>query len=124
MTEQEIFDAVVAHLLKQKARAMAPAFEGDMMCAYHGSDGKACAIGCLIPANEYKDWFEGLSVDEIYKSVSTIKDARPLFLEELQRLHDNHEVNTWPEMLVKFAKHWKIQWEHLPQLKNLPNGVA
>jgi hypothetical protein len=55
MTPQEIFDKVATHLAKQGHRAV----DGDS-CMYRGSKGTMCAMGCLIPDEEYNhDTMEG-----------------------------------------------------------------
>jgi hypothetical protein len=47
-TEQEVFDQVARHMLKQRARSWLQ----DDVCAYRGADGLKCAAGCLISDEE------------------------------------------------------------------------
>lgn len=55
---QEVFDYIVAFLLKQGARSVG----GDGACRYRGDDGTMCAIGCLLPDETYDPWMEGLGL--------------------------------------------------------------
>ena len=57
MTNQQIFNKVAKHLLKQGRRAR----DGNG-CAYRGENGTKCAVGCLIPDALYDDRLEGSSV--------------------------------------------------------------
>ena len=61
MTQQEIFDTVLAHLRKQGKAAMDDKGNGQ----YRGLDGTACAVGCLIPDELYDPLIENISSDEI-----------------------------------------------------------
>ena len=47
-TEQEVFDQVARHMLKQNARS----WSQDGACAYRGEEGLKCAAGCLISDEE------------------------------------------------------------------------
>lgn len=89
MTDQEIFDTVVSHLLQQGK----PASDGDY-CVYRTTDGLKCAIGVLIPDDEYIPTMEGcpLSDDipdsEINKWVASNYPNQFELLVALQTLHD------------------------------------
>lgn len=65
MTEQEIFDTVLAHLREQRRAALGD----DGECQYRGLGGTACAVGCLIPDELYDPLIEGLSVATIIEAV-------------------------------------------------------
>ena len=55
MNAQEIFDKVATHLSKQGHRAF-----DDNACMYRSPNGDKCAMGCLIPDEEYNaDTMEG-----------------------------------------------------------------
>lgn len=86
MTNQEIFDRVVRHLAKQGR----PAAYDDGTCAYRMPDGEACAIGCLIPDENYSRRLEGKSCYQ-----PSVRAAAGLTAEQangigaaLQRCHD------------------------------------
>ena len=73
MDKQEVFDTVCRHLAVQKTRSVfdetvegTPTDSGPVQkairCAYRGtgsSEGLKCALGCLIPDEEYEAWMEG-----------------------------------------------------------------
>lgn len=63
VNKQEVFDTVVRHLGKQGERAVAyDAYDEGSRCVYRASDGKKCAVGCLIPDEMYKPEMEGGSI--------------------------------------------------------------
>ncbi len=128
MTEQEIFDRVATHLLKQGRKATelaAISHGGDSMlrCRYRTDDGLRCAVGCLIPDEVYTPAIEGVTVFEVAEKLIPT-DARAVFLflsalessgidhndgalmsllQSLQELHDASEPEAWPEELAKLA---------------------
>lgn len=55
---QTIFDRVASHLLAQKASA----FDHDGNCVYRNYQGLKCAVGCLIPDQDYTSKIEGFSI--------------------------------------------------------------
>ena len=61
MTQQEIFDVVLAHLRKQGEAAVDDLDE----CQYRGPDGTSCAVGCLIPDELYDPLIENVSAIQI-----------------------------------------------------------
>lgn len=58
--KQYIFDFVVKHLLEQGVRAVKDGF-----CRYRGTNGTACAVGCMIPEKLYDTVLESLFVTEL-----------------------------------------------------------
>lgn len=98
MTNQEAFDKVVQHLKTQKEQSFGPFTNqyGNTQhsCLYRGPDGLKCAVGALIPDEEYKPEFEGLAVLSLMrrKPASLIGLDRDLLL-ELQRVHDS--IDDW-----------------------------
>lgn len=118
MTPQEIFDAVSSHLLKQNERSTRPSGG----CAYRSEDGLKCAVGCLIPDEKYSYTMEGTRV--LTRAVfSTLpfevaldesgywaKDDRITLLDELQLIHDQHDVSYWPTRLRDLAERWKLKF--------------
>lgn len=86
MTEQEVFDKVVAHLLQQQAYCESENSEP----LYRGVNGTKCAIGCLIPDEQYSIDMEQKDVISIvnrYPSLPFVDVNLHLML-TLQRLHD------------------------------------
>lgn len=111
-TAQELFDIVVAHLRKQGAKAMNP--NGN--CLYRTKDGLSCAVGCLIPDNEY---YSDLEYDNL-PSIIQNRKLSTMLLEEfnehskllvrLQEVHDLNEVYEWEEKLQKVANEFKLNY--------------
>ena len=99
MTEQEIFDTVLAHLREQGKAAATD----DGGCRYRGADGTACAVGCLIPDELYDPVIEGLGVGRIIEAV--VPDYRQDQTQELLPI------------LARIKNH--IGAEHLPLLNEL-----
>lgn len=114
MNKQEIFDTVARHLATQGHRAAVRTELGDR-CRYRLHNGDRCAIGCLIPDEEYITDLEGGGVAAIFNyltgkamTVSNYSSARAAvitaeklpvtterlttagvaLLKELQHLHD------------------------------------
>lgn len=91
MTEQECFDEVCAKMVAQGRRAMSAAG-----CALRAPNGDKCAVGCMIPDDEYDPELEGVGVHLIpigereRKMANLInKLGLPLSLmSRLQRAHD------------------------------------
>lgn len=115
MTNQEIFNKVAKHLLKQNARSVDP---NDEICCYRGPDGLQCAVGCLIADEHYSPELEGLPVDTyrvrgaLYASgIVEVHPDSPLYtgdaavlLAELQVIHDNDGPAYWRQALRMTAE--------------------
>ena len=110
MTDQEIFNKVSAHLLRQGKRA---AERGK--CVYRTSDGLSCAVGCLIAPEAYRLDMEGegatssrvcaaLRASDIVPTPTTMG-----LLSTLQDLHDRAEPHLWPHELNLIAKRYKLE---------------
>lgn len=73
MTPQEVFDTVCAHLAQQGRRSVDHKDDGDgyyfarPRCAYRGLGGLKCAIGCLIPDEEYDPRMEGMNATDMLR---------------------------------------------------------
>lgn len=61
MTEQEIFDSVLAHLRRQGQASLSAGGK----CQYRGPDGTSCAVGCLITDELYDPLIENASAIQI-----------------------------------------------------------
>ena len=98
-TIQEVFDHVAGHLLKQGKQSLTEEnnYSYSSGCSYRGVNGTSCAVGCLIPDDEYKVVIEGVSVIELLdeKSVPTLNslndniEGLQSMLLDLQVFHDN-----------------------------------
>jgi hypothetical protein len=96
MKSQEIFDTVATHLFAQGERALAAvrppsAYGTPPICAYRGTEGRSCAIGCLIPDDLYSEAMEGGGITEDFikrfKLPAYFAENRRLLL-NLQSVHD------------------------------------
>lgn len=101
-TRQQVFDAVVAHLIAQAAPAMTPAGA----CLYRTENQLACAVGCLLPDNlaTWLDLMEEAPDDGF--SIGSVKavDWAPAWLKTL-------EMNTLLTEL-QGAHDCKSSWKH------------
>ena len=112
MTSQEVFDTVASHLLKQKAKSSVDGDHTD--CLYRDPNGNMCAIGCLIPDDKYTKDIEGENMhvlaNKIGEVIPIITDAsdEESFLQDLQDIHDDRLVESWPDALEKFAQEYNL----------------
>lgn len=92
MNKQEFFDAVVTGLIKQGAPSHSVE---DQSCMYRGPNGLKCAIGLLIPDEEYEqNPVEGVGVDYAFDdgywpTLNNLADTVPLkLMSAMQEAHD------------------------------------
>jgi hypothetical protein len=99
MTPQEIFDKVATHLLTQNKRSIG--FDGSVKCCrYRALDGSRCAVGCLIPDNEYSETMEGARVRKLTGVLDRLElRAHVDLLAHLQATHDSYEPCQWRDNL-------------------------
>lgn len=108
-TKNEVFSIVVRHLLQQKKRAMIyrDGTDDPVMCAYRGRGGLKCAVGILIPDEEYNPIIERKPIDSLHYSASEnigptlqkiMKDVGIEFLRALQSLHDDGLSDRYTEI--------------------------
>ena len=95
MTEQEIFDSVLAHLRKQGRASV----NGQGKCAYRGEGGTSCAVGCLIPDELYDSRIENWTVESILGLRANGAGAR--------------ENEAYREVLARIAGHLGQENEYL-----------
>lgn len=97
MTNQEIFDRVACHLLRQNVRSVTYGKGGDF-CLYRGPNGTSCAVGCLIPDEDYSRYMERKGVrvlmDDYGCKLPFDQDSIPL-LSALQKVHDDNMPSNW-----------------------------
>lgn len=85
MTNQEAVKTMREHLLKQGGRAMN---HNETACVYRASDGGKCAIGCLIPDEDYRPEFEEHLIHNIIPTPPSLKNLNLIMLSQAQRIHD------------------------------------
>ena len=136
-TLQQIFDHVIAHLLKQGEKS---ANVTGTQCAYSGCNGTSCAVGCLISDEAYDKYgkdIEGSTVNAIRKYEPEVREEilsdidleipRVWFLlEELQFTHDFARPNvgrgrSWQSFIAKraanIAKQFQLDFTKPPAIE-------
>src|SRR4051812_42285157 len=85
-------------------------------CAYRDNKGHKCAIGILIPDDEYSDYFDsmdaslnGLSPVGILMLKLGYEDLD--FLMALQDIHDSYEVTQWEQRFNELAEEYGLSYE-------------
>ena len=110
MSYQEIFDKVTEHLLEQNAKSMAP--EG--RCMYHGPDGKKCALGIFMTAEEASNYELLEWSDLIYGKGSpkfpSTDDTADSLLISLQNIHDGFNPEEWEKALEAEAVRYHLKF--------------
>ncbi len=125
MTPQEIFDTCAAHLLSQGKRSYLSKQQAknlnldlaNVSCAYRGENNCKCAIGILIPDNEYLEEMEGKIPNAIKNLLNP--DLKEIFsvnyklLFKLQGIHDSEDPSKWEEKLKSLAKEYGLKpWKN------------
>jgi hypothetical protein len=122
-TAQQLYDKVVSHLRQQNAKAYD---EKTVMCRYRTSDGKSCAVGCLIPDESYSERMEnkmlyflisrnGVEWNFPTELVEEFKTHQGL-LSELQSIHDDLEVDEWETHFQELAEKRNLQYTPKEQI--------
>lgn len=123
MNAQEIFDTVVNHLRAQKVRSVLFNLGGvDVQCRYRGTNNTKCAIGCLIPDEEYQNVLEGNTLGSMIALGITpptirymIMDGHKTLLATLQHIHDsNPDPKDWEVEFKRCAHVMDLQY-HEPE---------
>lgn len=135
----EVIEYVGAHLLRQGKRSTANfSVFGGPSCAYRGKGGMSCAVGCLIPDDDYeKTWrrWEGKGVlDEGPNGWLSARGYNTGILRRLQSTHDmlydgetekdvENNKKYIEKSLKEIASHFKIdgfEFERVRQQALLP----
>jgi hypothetical protein len=102
-TKQQTFNRIAKHLLTQLEVA-----SNGSMCRYRTDNGLMCAVGSLIPDDEYNEEMEGDAVSHIAHTPALEK--HDLFtMTRLQEIHDNawdmdgDLLKLWSEELTTYA---------------------
>jgi hypothetical protein len=121
MTNQELFDRVVAHARQQKCKASL-----GLTCYYHHTNGTKCFIGALIPDDKYLHSFEGCGLGPllspeaypneditIAKNIATaagIEESQYELAQVLQSVHDISEQPEWENHFTKIAAQYNLTY--------------
>lgn len=99
MNKQQIFDTVLKHMREQKL----PARNNGNCVYYDETTNRKCAIGCLIPTEQYDPMFDAVSYCQVEANVIVQKALENVgievnsmgmleFLDQLQMIHDAIET--------------------------------
>jgi len=117
MNTQEAFNQIVSHLRLQKVKS----FSSNGRCAYRGINNLKCAVGCLIPDDQYSFLMEGFTIWQALHDVSINSDLNTALMPHvnmllfMQRIHDHYPVEVWEEEFIRVAKDLKLTLEMLVQ---------
>lgn len=109
---QEVFDYVVGSLFKQGEQSM----DSSGSCRYRGENGCMCAIGWLIPDDDYQGGLEGKCVTGHHPLVAILKNLGHTphmeMLFQLQSVHDNYTTtaNNWRSKFETLASELNLKW--------------
>lgn len=109
MTRQEAFDQVVRGLASQGWRwSLTTCGDGSETCAYRGDHGRRCAMGWLIPDDDYL----GECSMKIY--LSRLREVWPnaeVDVLQFQRMHDNSLISEEMEKTFRmYADEHGLLW--------------
>ena len=115
-TEQEVFDQVATHLIRQcrkslKEQSLLGPFGAS---AYRGDDGLKCAAGCLIADDEYDIGMERILWRGLV-SQGEVPKEHWLLIDALQIVHDwmdkPDDINSWILGLKRVAEHYNLEFK-------------
>ena len=118
MNDQQAFDIVVTHLFTQKK----PARDHNGSCKYKTDGGLMCAVGCLIPDDEYKEHFEGKTVVSIYEQLPFLRSVSIELLARMQTIHDTYHVPEWFRCLECIRRDYNLDPRVLHSFKGVELG--
>lgn len=102
-TEQQVFDHIATHLLKQKERSVS-----DETCAYRGLNSLMCAAGCLISDDEYKTVMERNPWERLVRD-ELVPHYHQRLIQAFQDLHDNESPEIWPFSIIETAIDYNLE---------------
>ena len=102
-TAQQTFNKISKHLLTQLEVSAT-----NQQCLYRMNSGLQCAVGCLIPDDQYYGALEGNSVEHIVGQVPALQFHDFYTMTQLQLLHDDawnkkRIGERWSDALVQYA---------------------
>ena len=122
MTEQEVFDVTVRHLLEQGEQSLLsvadtpPAAFGQALCAYSGTDGLCCAAAPFI--RKYSTDLERTIWQEVIDT-GAASSANMDLITRLQRVHDTKQVEKWYSCLSSVAEVFKLNTKILEEYSSV-----
>ena len=104
--DQEAFDTVVQQLFTQRCKARSKT--NGVKCYYRTEDGLKCAVGALIPDDEYRTTMEGNTASRVRHLCPSLKNLDPYFLDKVQATHDTCDPHQWGLRLAKIAGEYDL----------------
>lgn len=116
LTNQDVYDTVRDHLLRQNRKSFMGPNGLIRTCAYRSLDGAKCAVGCLIPDIQYRRGMEFKDVSDLFMSYPLEMEASGLdhdthisLLTQLQIVHDRCPLSDWRSQLEFVAHRFELQ---------------
>jgi len=110
MPAQEVLDTVATHLLLQNAKST----KSPGSCSYNGPEGLCCAAAIFI--EDYVPEHEGITWGDVAHT-----EAHIYLISDLQYLHDEFAVRSWPQRLRNLALEQGLQIPRIVKEKLLAN---
>ena len=120
LLHQQVYDTVARHLIVQKIAAAS-----NSVCWYRATQGRKCAIGCLIPDDMYDPRMEGHGIRHLMQDFpGVLPPVDSALLEDLQSAHDmdlRYRFSSWVRRMQSIATKWELDSAIIqPYLEN-PN---
>ena len=117
MTEQEVFDVTVRHLLEQGDKSLTTFCEQSLtICAYKGKNGLCCSAAPFI--RNYSADLE-MEIWEEVVGMGAASSANMDLILTLQRLHDTKQVEKWYSCLSSVAEVFKLNTKVLEEYSSV-----
>lgn len=112
-TKQEIFEYICNHLLSQKTKCYNNKSKSGNGCLYRSGNLK-CAVGCLIPDEEYVPQMEAKDAFYLCRSFyNNVTEDMIDFLLMLQKIHDKLEPQYWKDNLIALGEELNLKTDFL-----------
>lgn len=105
MTNQEAFTAMVQHLRKQGCKSQD---EQHQTCLYRGPNGLKCAVGVLIPDEEYRDEWDEKGWQVAKLECVSLRGIDMHLLKQMQSTHDHISVPFWESHFEGIANQFRL----------------
>jgi hypothetical protein len=118
MQPQEIFEAVVKHMMTMGHRAGYTKENGKFECRYRTNHGDKCVAGMLIPDECYSVDMEGLSIQHVltdYPELPTWMHENRQLIGRLQLIHDRSEWDRTAQGFTAVAEDFQLDASFLAQ---------
>jgi hypothetical protein len=113
MTNQEVFDKVVAHARQQGCKSLMENVlhpEEGPLCAYRGKNGTKCFAGIFIPDEDYQKSYEKKVSMAVFHAIG-ITDMDEFLVRDLQIIHDKYDVEEWEGRFQVLARNWELVYK-------------